>query len=376
MAVVPAIFAVMYARETLTTAAPEGAHPTLRQAFQDFRSLGAVMFALLLFFQFGNEMSIAGWLPLLLIRRIGLSPEAALIMDWPSIGWRSWADAWCRPPSCRTCAMAACCWERSGGAIRLPHSLFHQQRIRRRHGSAVSGSWIRQRLSARVRSHRPPFSLLSSRIFQWHLLLRPGGRPAGSGHVRLRRLGWGVGVVVGIPLAGTCMVMVLILLIWLESKVTGEDEAGVRRVAGAVGRALALAASLTAASLPESIETLLASSPSARTAFWGIRIVDLGQRQDALRAECRITSSSRRRTPSFSPPPWRLPPGAGLHLPDAGDGGPAGRTPRARIPAPLRLVGGGDPNLSARAIPYRRGRSTGDPLAALEDWPTRWRRTA
>jgi hypothetical protein len=32
---------------------------------------------------------------------------------------------------------------------------------------------------------------------------------------------WGVGVVVGIPLTGTCMVMVLILLIWLESKVTG-----------------------------------------------------------------------------------------------------------------------------------------------------------
>jgi len=28
-------------------------------------------------------------------------------------------------------------------------------------------------------------------------------------------------VVVGIPLTGTCMVMVLILLIWLESKVTG-----------------------------------------------------------------------------------------------------------------------------------------------------------
>ena len=33
--------------------------------------------------------------------------------------------------------------------------------------------------------------------------------------------GMGVGVVIGIPLAGTCMVMVLVLLIWLESKVTG-----------------------------------------------------------------------------------------------------------------------------------------------------------
>ena len=60
--------------------APESAHPTLRQAIEDFRSPGAVLFAMLLFFQFGNEWSIAGWLPLFLIRRVGLSPSAALMM--------------------------------------------------------------------------------------------------------------------------------------------------------------------------------------------------------------------------------------------------------------------------------------------------------
>src|SRR5262249_30712661 len=32
---------------------------------------------------------------------------------------------------------------------------------------------------------------------------------------------WGVGVVLGIPLIGTFMVMLLLVLIWLESKVTG-----------------------------------------------------------------------------------------------------------------------------------------------------------
>jgi hypothetical protein len=32
---------------------------------------------------------------------------------------------------------------------------------------------------------------------------------------------WGVGVVIGIPLVGTFMVMALLILIWLESKVTG-----------------------------------------------------------------------------------------------------------------------------------------------------------
>ena len=47
--------------------------------------------------------------------------------------------------------------------------------------------------------------------------------------------------------------------------------------------------------------------------------------------------------------------------------GPAGGCRRAHCADPLRLVGGGDPNLSARPIPYRTGPITGDPLAALED---------
>ena len=38
-----------------------------------------------------------------------------------------------------------------------------------------------------------------------------------------------------------------------------------------------------------------------------------------------------------------------------------------RIRGSLRLAGGGDPNLSARAIPYRMGPLTGNPLAAIED---------
>src|ERR1039457_7733027 len=33
-----------------------------------------------LFFQFGNEWSIAGWLPLFLIRRLGISPADSLLL--------------------------------------------------------------------------------------------------------------------------------------------------------------------------------------------------------------------------------------------------------------------------------------------------------
>ena len=40
---------------------------------------------------------------------------------------------------------------------------------------------------------------------------------------------------------------------------------------------------------------------------------------------------------------------------------------QGRIPGSLRLAGGGDPNLSARAVPYRTGPVSGNPLAAIEE---------
>lgn len=60
-------------------------HPTvqslpLTQVLRDFRNPGALLFSLLLFFQFANEWSMAGWLPLFLIRRLGISPEDSLLL--------------------------------------------------------------------------------------------------------------------------------------------------------------------------------------------------------------------------------------------------------------------------------------------------------
>jgi hypothetical protein len=74
----PAIFGAVYVK-TAFGEAPQSAEPTLRQAIEDFRSPGAVLFAMLLFFQFGNEWSIAGWLPVFLLHRVdGISPSGAL----------------------------------------------------------------------------------------------------------------------------------------------------------------------------------------------------------------------------------------------------------------------------------------------------------
>lgn len=53
---------------------------SFRRRLVEFRTPAAVLLALLLFFQFGNEWAIAGWLPLFLTRRVGASPEGALML--------------------------------------------------------------------------------------------------------------------------------------------------------------------------------------------------------------------------------------------------------------------------------------------------------
>lgn len=220
MAAVPAIFALIYARSHYSVP-PEDSQPSFRQALEDFKSPGAVLFAALLFIQFGNEWSIAGWLPLMLIRRVGLSPIAALL---------TLALYW-------SCLLMG----RLGAVAILP---------RVRHGRLLLGSvvsalfgclilystnnWfgaataaffigagyasiyplVAEAIGRRFPYYHPGFF---NGIFSFALV---GGliAPATLGYVAEA---FGVGVVIGIPLIGMFLVMLLLLLIWLESKVTG-----------------------------------------------------------------------------------------------------------------------------------------------------------
>jgi FHS family glucose/mannose:H+ symporter-like MFS transporter len=79
LAIIPGFYAISYARSSFPIEA-QRPEPSWRQALEDFRSPGAVLFALLLFFQFGNEWSVAGWLAIFLIQRIGISPASGLFL--------------------------------------------------------------------------------------------------------------------------------------------------------------------------------------------------------------------------------------------------------------------------------------------------------
>jgi MFS transporter, FHS family, glucose/mannose:H+ symporter len=77
LAAIPGLFAVVYSRVDFGAPAAEEDRP-ISDVVNDLRSPSAVLFTLLVFFQFGNEWAIAGWLPLFLIQRLGVSPALSL----------------------------------------------------------------------------------------------------------------------------------------------------------------------------------------------------------------------------------------------------------------------------------------------------------
>ncbi|HJT89155.1 MAG TPA: MFS transporter [Bryobacteraceae bacterium] len=220
MALVPAMFAGRYS-QALGAQRFHAAHSSLRQAFPDFRSAGAILFALLLFFQFGNEWSIAGWLPLFVIRRVGLSPTNALLvlaLYWlllllgrviaisilPRVrhGRLLLGSVFSALAGCLILFFTNNGFGAASGVLLLAG------------GYASIYPLVAEAIGRRFPYYHPGFfnGIFSIALFGGLLA------PATVGYAAAR---FGVGVVVGIPLLGSFMVLVLLSLIWLESKVTG-----------------------------------------------------------------------------------------------------------------------------------------------------------
>jgi serine-type D-Ala-D-Ala carboxypeptidase/endopeptidase (penicillin-binding protein 4) len=113
------------------------------------------------------------------------------------------------------------------------------------------------------------------------------------------------------------------------------------------------------------IAAFLDASPVARTSFWGVRIVDLAENRVLFErnADRLFLPASNAKLFTTALALTRLGPDYRFQTRVLAD-----RTPgEDGVAESLRLVGGGDPNLSGRAIPYRRDAPSGDPLAAIED---------
>jgi FHS family glucose/mannose:H+ symporter-like MFS transporter len=220
VSIVPGFFAVFY-RQRYRSTPDTVTQPAAKEVFRDFLTPGAVMFALLLFFQSGNEWALAGWLPIFLIRRLGMSPESAL--------W-TLAIYWLALLVGRTVSLY------------LLTRVRHSRLLLTSAGSALFGCLLLtltpNRLGATVgvlfcgAGFAVIYPLVVEKVGSRFPYYHPGVfnsvfsiaiaggmlAPAVIGMVADSLGGW---VVMGLPAIGTLMVVILLLLIWLESKVTG-----------------------------------------------------------------------------------------------------------------------------------------------------------
>lgn len=217
IAVIPALFGWMYVKAPFPPH-PAPHPPPVREIFSELRSVVAVLLALLLFFQLGNEWALAGWLPLFLIQRLGISPASSLMMlavYWLALLVGRVMAQWVLPRVRHARVLLA---SAAGAMLGCLILLSTDNRF-----GAVSGILL---LGA---AFAPIYPLLVEKVGHRFPYFHPGfyngifSLAMAGGLLAPATLGfyasqWGVSVVMGLPLAGSAVVFALLLLIGLEAR--------------------------------------------------------------------------------------------------------------------------------------------------------------
>jgi FHS family glucose/mannose:H+ symporter-like MFS transporter len=219
-AVLPGFYAGIYGKATLGRGPV--VHPMpLGQVLRDFRNPGAVLFSLLLFFQFGNEWSLAGWLPLFLIRRLGISPEDSLLMlalFWlallvgriaAQVILKRMSHAWLLIGSIVSALLGNIVLTSTNNRFGAVMGILFVGA-----GYASIYPLVVEKIGHRFPYYHPGFY---NGIFSFAIT---GGllAPWILGYLTAA---WGIQAVMIVPLFGTCMVFLLVLLIMLGAKLSG-----------------------------------------------------------------------------------------------------------------------------------------------------------
>jgi MFS transporter, FHS family, glucose/mannose:H+ symporter len=228
IAVIPAVFGWIYVK-TPFPPIPVPHQPPLRAIFVEVRNPAAVLLALLLFFQLGNEWSLAGWLALFLTQRLGVSPPEALRMlalYWLALLVGRVGAQWIMPRVRHTRLLIASAAASILGCVILiaTDNTFGALSGILLLGGAFAPIYplVVEKIGSRFPYFHPGFY---NGIFSFALA---GGllAPCTLGFFASQ---WGVGVVMGLPLVGTIIVLVLLPLIGLEARLgAGSHSAAVR----------------------------------------------------------------------------------------------------------------------------------------------------
>jgi fucose permease len=216
VAVVPAALALAIAR-TGFEAEPLPPPRQWRERLADFTNPGAVLFTLLLFFQFGNEWTIASWLTLFLIQRLGISPTSALLLlavYWAALTGGRLLAHWALT---RISHWRLLFGSGAGALFGCFLLLMTDNRFGALLGVLLTGlsfaaiyPLVVERIGVRFPYYHPGFF---NGVFSFGLV---GGllAPAHAGYLAER---FGLGIVMLFPAAGTCMVLLLSILMWAEA---------------------------------------------------------------------------------------------------------------------------------------------------------------
>jgi FHS family glucose/mannose:H+ symporter-like MFS transporter len=224
LALLPGFFAGFCAKSKLPPATAARSIP-ISQVWRAFKTPGMALFTLLLFFQSANEWSIAGWLALFLIRRLGISPETSLLLL---------ALYWSVLLLGRIASQLV--------MKRLSHTVLLVSSV----ASALLGTvvleWTGNQFGAVMgilfigAGFASIYPLVAARIGHRFPDYHPGlynglfSLALGGGLLAPWMLGyfvesWGIRAVMLLPMLGTCMVFVVLLLILLEAKLAGFERA-------------------------------------------------------------------------------------------------------------------------------------------------------
>lgn len=212
MAVIPAVFGWVCVKTKFPIAAAR------KTMIGPGLTTATALLALVLFFQLGNEWAIAGWLPLFLIQRLGISPVSSLLMlamYWLALLVGRVAAQWVLPRIRHARLL-------SGSVLASVFGCIILAATDNRFGAVtgillLGGSFapvyplVVEKIGSRFPHFHPGFY---NGVFS---LAMAGGllAPCTLGYFASQ---WGIRIVVGLPLAGSMVVFVLLLLMWLEAR--------------------------------------------------------------------------------------------------------------------------------------------------------------
>jgi FHS family glucose/mannose:H+ symporter-like MFS transporter len=217
IAVIPALAGWAYWKTEFPPA--EEHHPhNIPAVVAELRTPAAVLLSLLLFFQLGNEWAIAGWLSLYLSQRLGMSPESSLLLlalYWFALLIGRAASQWILPRVAHSKMLTGSVVAAIFGCIIL---LFTNNRF-----GAVTGILLVGGAFA------PIYPLVVEKIGSRFPQYQPGhyngifSIAMAGGLLAPFTLGYfasllGIRAVMELPLAGSIVVFILLLLIWIEAR--------------------------------------------------------------------------------------------------------------------------------------------------------------